>query len=195
MWSEELDTDAGEVVDEVTRILNDNDPGTADRLLPIVYDELRKLAAARIAKEGPGQTLAPTGLVHEAWMRLAGTNVDWDSRGHFFAAAAEAMRRILVERARRKKTAKHGGEYRRDDVDIELIEAADPDERLLQLDDALARLADVEPIKAHLVKLRYFAGCSIKDAAELLGISTATADRYWAYARAWLQTEIQSGSE
>jgi RNA polymerase sigma factor (TIGR02999 family) len=182
-------------VNDVTRILNDDDPNAADRLLPIVYDELRELAAARMANEKPGQTLAPTGLVHEAWLRLAGADAEWESRGHFFAAAAEAMRRILIERARRKKAVKHGGEHRRAEFDLDSIEAADPDERLLQLDEALAQLTEIEPTKAQLVKLRYFAGCSTKEAAEILGISTATADRYWAYSRAWLQTEMQSGRE
>lgn len=164
----------------------------AERIFPIVYQELRKLAAARMANEKPGQTLAPTDLVHEVWLRLPRTDASWDSRGHFFAAAAEAMRRILVERARRRKAVKHGGGHRRAEFDLDAIEAADPDQRFLQLDDALARLTEIEPAKAQLVKLRYFAGCSTKEAAEILGISTATADRYWAYSRAWLQTEMQS---
>ena len=183
---------------DVTRILSEieqGDPSAAEQLLPLVYDELRKLAASRMASEKPGQTLAPTGLVHEAWLRLAGSDASWETRGHFFAAAAEAMRRILIDRARRKKTAKHGGEHRRREIDLESIEAANPNERLLQLDEALSRFTEVEPAKAQLIKLRYFAGCSIKDAATLLGISTATADRYWAYSRAWLQTEMQSHDE
>ena len=182
-------------MDNITRILNDDGPDSADRLLPIVYDELRKLAAVRMTNEKPGQTLAPTGLVHEAWLRLAGNEANWESRGHFFAAAAEAMRRILIERARRKKAAKHGGKHRQAEIDLETIEPGEPDERLLLLDEALARLTEIEPAKAQLVKLRYFAGCSIKEAAKLLGVSTATADRYWAYSRAWLQTEIQKNGE
>ena len=180
---------------DITSIVNDDEADAADRLLPIVYDELRKLAAARMANEKPGQTLAPTGLVHEAWLRLAGGDASWKSRGHFFAASAEAMRRILIERARQKKAAKRGGEHRRAEFDLEAVEFTSPDSRILDLDEALSKFATVDPVKAELVKLRYFAGCSIKDAAELMGISTATADRNWAYARAWLQTELNSDGE
>jgi len=179
-------------MNEVTRILNDVGENTADRLLPIVYDELRRLAADRMSAEKPGQTLTPTGLVHEAWLRLVDAEADWDSRGHFFGAAAEAMRRILIDNARRKQAVKHGGDRHRAQLDLELIEVAAPDGRLLDLDAALTRFGEIDKTKAELVKLRYFAGCSIKDAAELLGISTATADRYWAYSRAWLQTEMNA---
>ncbi len=176
---------------DVTEILSSGD-SHADRLLPVIYEELRRLAAARIANEKPGQTLAATDLVHEAWLRLNGGDAKWDSRSHFFGAAAEAMRRILIDRARSKQALKRGGEHQRADFDLEYVEAANPDSRILELDEALSRFAEVDPTKAELVKLRYFAGCSIKDAAELMGISTATADRHWAFARAWLQTEMQS---
>lgn len=179
-------------MNEVTRLLNAVDEKTADRLLPIVYDELRRLATDRMSAEKPGQTLTPTGLVHEAWLRLVDAEASWDSRGHFFGAAAEAMRRIMIDNARRKQALKHGGGHHRAEFDLESFEAAAPDERLLDLDAALTRFAEVDKTKADLVKLRYFAGCSIKDAAELLGISTATADRYWAYSRAWLQTEMNA---
>lgn len=179
-------------MNEVTRLLNAGDENTTDRLLHIVYDELRRLAADRMSAEISGQTLTPTGLVHEAWLRLVGAEADWDSRGHFFGAAAEAMRRIMIDNARRKQAVKHGGGHHRAEVDLESFEAVAPDERLLDLDAALTRFAKIDKTKAELVKLRYFAACSIKDAAELLGISTATADRYWAYSRAWLQTEMNA---
>lgn len=165
----------------------------ADELLPLVYQELRYLAAQKMAHEPPGQTLQATALVHEAYIRLVGAeNQDWDSRGHFFAAAAEAMRRILIDNARRKKSLKYGGDRRRidldeavpaDDVDIPLIE-------LLALDEALERLSKKDKVKADLVKLRYFAGLTIGQTAEILGISATTAKRYWAYARAWLLREV-----
>jgi RNA polymerase sigma factor (TIGR02999 family) len=177
---------------EVTKILNAGDPNAADQLLPLVYEELRNLAANRMSIEKRGQTLSPTALVHEAWIRLVGTDADWESRRHFFGAAAEAMRRILIDNARRKQAAKHGGGQHRVEFDLACIPVPAPDERLLDLNDALTKLAEVDATKAELVKLRYFAGCSIQDAARLLGISTATADRYWAYSRAWLQTEMQS---
>jgi RNA polymerase sigma factor (TIGR02999 family) len=145
----------------------------------------------RIAKEAPGQTLQGTALVHEAYLRLVDDpSRRWDSRGHFFAAAAEAMRRILVENARRKRRLRHGGGAQRLDLDDVVDLAVTPGDDLLALDEALTRLADCEPQKAELVKLRYFAGCSIDEAAEALGISRATAKRYWAYARAWLYAEI-----
>lgn len=166
----------------------------AQQLLARVYTELRSLAAAKMAQEQPGQTLAPTGLVHEAWLRLANSDSEWESQGHFFAAAAEAMRRILIDRARRKKSVKHGGKVRRAAYKLDDIDVRDPDERLLELDEALTRFEQQAPQKAQLVKLRYFAGCSIAEAAESLGISTATADRYWAYAKAWLQTELRPSS-
>ncbi len=178
-------------MNDVTRILSDiehGDPRAAGELLPLVYDELRKLAAQRLAQEKPGQTLQATALVHDAYLRLVGPDdaQKWDGRGHFFAAAAEAMRRILVDNARRKRTAKHGGGHRRHDLeDVEIVAGA-PAEDLLALDEALTRLAAGDPAKAELVKLRYFAGLSIEDAARALGISPATAKRHWAYARAWL---------
>lgn len=181
-------------MNDVTRILNDGSDNAAERLMPILYDELRRLAADRMAAEKPGQTLSPTGLVHEAWLRLVGPDENWESRGHFFGAAAEAMRRILIDSARRKLAARHGGEHRRADCDLESFEAPLDDERLIDLNDALSKLVEIDPTKSELVKLRYFAGCSIKEAAELLGISTATADRYWAYSRAWLQIEMNAQS-
>jgi RNA polymerase sigma factor (TIGR02999 family) len=180
---------------DVTRILSaieEGDPVAADQLLPLVYDELRKLAAQRLAREAPGQTLQATALVHEAFLRLTdGDQTRWDGRGHFFAAAAEAMRRILVERARSKRCRKHGGAMRRIDLDgVVLIEESPPSDDLIALDESLTRLAATEPVKADLVKLRYFAGLTIPEAAKMLGISTATAERYWAYARTWLYCEL-----
>jgi RNA polymerase sigma factor (TIGR02999 family) len=180
---------------EVTRILSaleQGDPHAAEQLLPLVYEELRKLAAQKMAQEAPGQTLQPTALVHEAYLRLVDGNQvqHWNSRGHFFAAAAEAMRRILVDSARSKRAEKRAGGRRRVELEVEEFAARPHDQRLLDLDEALAKLEQQHPSKAHLVKLRYFAGLSIREAAETLGISTATADRYWAYARAWLQREL-----
>jgi RNA polymerase sigma factor (TIGR02999 family) len=186
-------------MNEVTRILSANDSGdphAAEQLLPLVYEELRKLAAQRLAQEKPGQTLEATALVHEAYLRLVGGNEaqHWNSRGHFFAAAAEAMRRILVENARRKRRAKHGGDRQRIELD-ETLAVADPRKDLLALDDALDQLAAQEPIKAELVKLRYFAGLSLEEAAALLRISPATAKRYWAVARAWLFAALSESGE
>jgi RNA polymerase sigma factor (TIGR02999 family) len=181
-------------MNDVTRILSaidGGDPQAAEQLLPLVYDELRKLAAQRMAQEKPGQTLQATALVHEAYLRLVGAENPkrWDSRGHFFAAAAEAMRRILVEQARRKNSVKRGGDFLR--VDIDLVRPAESaDEKLMALDEALTKLAATDAGKAELVKLRYFAGMTTAEAAAVLGISTATADRYWAYSRAWLQQEM-----
>jgi RNA polymerase sigma factor (TIGR02999 family) len=178
---------------DVTRILSQfdsGDPASAEQLLPLVYDAMRQLAAARLSREDPGQTLQATALVHEAYLRLVGGSPDdqsWDSRGHFFAAAAEAMRRILVERARRRHTYKHGGARQR--VNLEDVANADPGvdmEHLLALDEALALLEAEDPRKAQLVKLRYFAGLTFEEAAHALGISVATAKRHWIYARAWL---------
>ena len=188
-------------MNEITRILSGieaGEPHAAAQLLPLVYDELRKLAAQRLAQEKPGQTLQATALVHEAYLRLVaspggesrGSEPKWNSRGHFFAAAAEAMRRILVEAARRKKTEKHGGACERIDVDLADLAASRRDDKLLRLDEALARLEVQKPIQAKLVKLRFFAGLTIAEAATALEISTATADRYWTYARAWLQREM-----
>ena len=183
---------------DVTRILSaigQGDPHAAAQLLPLVYDELRRLAAAQMAREKPGQTLNATALVHEAYLRLVGPADDqrWQDRGHFFAVAAEAMRRILVENARRKMRRKRGGERVR--VDLEAVAPAAPslDDDLLDLDEALTRLAETDPTAAELVKLRYFAGLSIPQAAEALGIGARSADRLWAYARAWLRDAL-SGS-
>jgi RNA polymerase sigma factor (TIGR02999 family) len=178
-------------MNDVTRILSaieQGDPRAAGQLLPLVYEELRKLAAARLAREKPGQTLQATALVHDAYLRLIGPDEarGWDGRGHFFAAAAEAMRRILVDNARRKLTEKHGGHHRRREYDELEILAPAPCEDILALDDALTALAAEDPTKAELVKLRYFAGLTIEEAARSLGISPASAKRYWVYARAWL---------
>jgi RNA polymerase sigma factor (TIGR02999 family) len=185
-------------MNEVTRILEQierGDPHAAHELLPLVYDELRKLAALRMVQERPGQTLQATALVHEAYLRLVGTEgPGWNSRGHFFAAAAEAMRRILIERARRIHAARRGGGQNR--VDLEPAELAAPErsEDLLALDEALEQLAIKDARKAELVKLRYFAGLTMEQAAEALGISTATAHRDWNYARAWLHRSITGNS-
>ena len=182
---------------EVTQILNairEGQPQAAEELLPLVYDELRRLAAVRIAHERPGQTLQATALVHEAYLRLVGDEprTQWEHRGHFFAVAAEAMRRILVENARRKRRLRHGGEYQR----VELAEAdvviTGPADDVLALDEALQQFEHDQPRKAALVKLRYFAGLSEDDAAASLGISRATASRWWAFARAWLYERLHS---
>jgi RNA polymerase sigma factor (TIGR02999 family) len=181
---------------EVTRILSameQGDPHAASQLLPLVYDELRKLAAYRLSHQTPGQTLEPTALVHEAYLRLVGDpeGQDWDSRGHFFAAAAEAMRRILVENARRKGRRKRGGSLtRRDLADAEQLTEPEVSEDLIALDEALTKLATVDAQAARLVELRYFAGLSIPETAQTLGISPRTANRLWAYARAWLLREV-----
>ncbi len=177
----------------ITRILNaieQGDAQAADELLPLVYEELRLLAAQKMAQESPGQTLQATALVHEAYIRLVGSkDGNWNSRGHFFAAAAEAMRRILIENARRKRRRKYGGEYRR--VDIEDVELANegPSDDLIVLDEALEKLSKKDKVKADLVKLRYFAGLTCAQAAKSLGISRSTAYEHWAYARAWLHAE------
>ncbi len=181
---------------DVTRILSaieQGDSQAAEQLLPVVYDELRRLAAERMAQERPGQTLQATALVHEAFIRLVDVEKAqrWDSRGHFFAAAAEAMRRILVENAKRKRRSKHGGDRMRVDLDEGCAVADYPSERLLALDEALARLSLEDRQKAELVKLRYFAGMSVAEAAAALGISRATADRYWTYAKTWLYCEME----
>jgi RNA polymerase sigma factor (TIGR02999 family) len=182
-------------VNEVTRILSaiaQGDPSAASQLLPLVYDELRKLAAQKLSLETPGQTLQPTDLVHEAYLRLVGVmeELHWDNRGHFFAAAAEAMRRILVDNARRKQAAKRGGGQR---VPLEEFHRiTESPEDLLDLDDALTQFAAQEPDKARLVQLRFFAGLSTPDAAAALGISVATAERWWTFARTWLYSELQA---
>jgi RNA polymerase sigma factor (TIGR02999 family) len=188
---------AGKItMSDVTCILNaieQGDERATDKLLPLVYDELRLLAAQRLSHETPGQTLQATALVHEAYIRLVGAEKrSWDCRGHFFSAAAEAMRRILVERARRKKNLKNGGSYQRLEFEkaAEIYDNESSDDYLLALDEALEKLSIKDGVKAELVKLRYFAGLTGKQAAEVLSISTATADRYWKYARCWLRFEI-----
>ena len=185
---------------EVTRILSaieQGDSSAAEQLLPLVYDELRKLAAEKMAQEKPGQTLDATALVHEAYLRLVGSGAGqpWDGRGHFFAAAAEAMRRILVENARRKSSRKHGGGRARQELDPARLAAPEADEDLLALDDALTRLAAADPPVAELVQLRYFAGLTIPQAATHLGISPRTADAWWAYAKAWFQDALKEPGE
>jgi RNA polymerase sigma factor (TIGR02999 family) len=187
-------------MNEVTRILSaieQGDPLAAEQLLPLVYAELRKLAAQRLAQEKPGQTLQATALVHEAYLRLADADKvqQWHGRGHFFAAAAEAMRRILVESARRKQSRKHGGGRQRQDLDADALVAPTPNLDVLALDAALQRLAQQEPLKAKLVELRYFAGLTGDEAAAVLGISASSADRQWVYTRAWLRRELGFGIE
>jgi RNA polymerase sigma factor (TIGR02999 family) len=180
---------------DVTRILSaieHGDPHATEQLMPVVYDELRRLAAERLAQEKPGQTLQATALVHEAYIRLVdGEKVEhWNSRGHFFVAAAEAMRRILIEQARRKGRVKHGGGRRRVDLDEASRAVPTSDDDLLALDEALFHLAERDPVRADLVKLRFFAGLTMPEAATTLGISLATAERYWVFAKAWLCAEL-----
>jgi RNA polymerase sigma factor (TIGR02999 family) len=181
---------------DVTRILSaieQGDPSAAQQLLPLVYDELRRLAAQKLAQEKPGQTLEATALVHEAYLRLVGNSPErpWDSRGHFFAAAAEAMRRILLNRARDKQRLKRGGGRKRLDLDqVEIAQDTD-DGQLIALDEALAQLAVEDPGAAQLVNLRFFAGLSLKEAADSLGLALRTAERQWAYARAWLYARLR----
>lgn len=180
---------------DVTRLLSSIDSGdaqAAEELLPLVYDELRRLAAAKMAHETPNQTLQPTALVHEAWLRLTGNeNVKWNGRAHFFGAAAEAMRRILVDNARRKRAARHGGKHQR--LNVQDIEIAAPEKvaELLAINESLEKLAALDKQKAELVKLRYFVGLTIDESAAILGVSVPTANRWWTYARAWLYQEIQ----
>jgi RNA polymerase sigma factor (TIGR02999 family) len=182
-------------VNDVTRLLTaieQRDPKAAEQLLPLVYEELRKLAAQKLAQEKAGQTLQPTALVHEAYLRLVGAEqaLSWDSRGHFFAAAAEAMRRILIDNVRRKGRAKRGGARKRVDLDdVDLCSFAAPDELLL-IDEAIAKLACEDACAAQLVRLRYFTGLSVEEAAELSGLSRSTAYEHWSYARAWLHFEL-----
>jgi RNA polymerase sigma factor (TIGR02999 family) len=184
-----------ERVSEITRILEtaqQGDPQAADQLLPLVYEELRRLAAHRIANEAPGQTLQPTALVHEAWLRLVGNDgqAQFQNRSHFFAAAAEAMRRILIDRARRKRAARHGGGQERADIqEVNLVSPSD-DDQLLAVNEALDKLALQHKAEAELVKLRYFVGMTNEEAAQALGISPRTAKYYWTHARAWLYREI-----
>jgi RNA polymerase sigma factor (TIGR02999 family) len=185
---------------DVTRILSaieHGDPHAAEQLLPLVYHELRKLAAQKLAHEKPGQTLQATALVHEAYLRLVDTDraQSWDNRGHFFAAAAQAMRRILIDRAREKGQAKRGGNLNRLDIDaLDLATKTTPDQ-LLALDEALARLAAEDPTAARIVELRYFAGLTVAEAGQALHISTTTAYRHWNYARAWLHSELLGSEE
>jgi RNA polymerase sigma factor (TIGR02999 family) len=183
-------------MNEVTRILSaveQGDPHAANQLLPLLYDELRKLAAQKMAQEAPGQTLQPTALVHEAYLRLlgAGAQRHWDSRGHFFAAAAEAMRRILVEQARRRKAVKRGGQAGREELDESALAASQPDDEVLAVSDALERFAHIDPAAANLVRLRFFAGLNMREAAEALGMSVRSAHDLWAYARSWLRQQIR----
>lgn len=185
---------------EVTQILNaieQGDPQAAEQLLPLVYDELRKLAAQKLAQEKPGQTLEATALVHEAYLRLVGVELGqhWNTRGHFFGAAAEAMRRILVESARRKKRLKHGGDLERLEIDVVDLATRMSADELIALDEALEKLRQEDPTKAQLVTLRYFGGMTIEQASEVLGISRVTAHRYWTYARAWLRQRITGESK
>ena len=187
-------------MNEVTRVLSaieQGDPQAAEQLLPLVYDELRRLAAQKLAQEKPGQTLQATALVHEAYLRLLDPDrgQNWNSRGHFFAAAAEAMRRILVDNARRKRRPKHGGDQKRIPLDAIALPVEDRFHDLLALDEALTSFAGQEPLKAELVKLRYFAGLSVEEAAACLGISPITAKRYWAVARAWLYAALSDDEE
>ena len=180
---------------DVTRILSQiesGDPAASEQLLPLVYEELRKLAAAKLAQEKPGQTLQATALVHEAYLRLVDVakSQHWNSRGHFFAAAAEAMRRILVDQARRRKAAKRGGEAQREELHESAIAAGRPTEELLAVDELLDCLAEIDPTAANLVKLRFFVGLNMSEVAEALGISVRTAHDIWAYARTWLRQKI-----
>jgi len=183
---------------EVTRILAAIERGDAravDELLPAVYDELRCLAAWKLSQERPGQTLQATALVHEAYIRLVEAEArDWKSRTHFFSAAAEAMRRILIENARRRKSLKRGGGHQKVDIDDAQLAIEEPSENLIALDEAMVKLADEDPVKAKLVELRYFTGLTIEQAAKILEISRATANRYWSYAQAWLFYEINKGN-
>src|SRR4030042_2332940 len=185
-------------MNEVTRIINaieQGDPQATEKLLPLVYEELRVLAAQKMAQEKPGQTLQATALVHEAYIRLVGGEAgNWKGRTHFFAAAAEAMRRILIENARRKRRRKRGAGQHKVDLDDAGAAIEAPSDDLIALDEALPKLGEEDPAKADLVKLRYFAGLTLEQAAEMLGISRATADRYWSYARAWLFDQINKGS-
>jgi RNA polymerase sigma factor (TIGR02999 family) len=188
-------------VPDITQILSRLEAGdahAADQLLPLVYEELRKLAAARLVREAPGQTLSATALVHEAYLRLLGSNgrpgPEWSGRGHFFAAAAEAMRRLLVEQARRKQRLRHGGGRGRVDLDSQALVSPEGDDSLIALDEALDRLAAEDPVVAEVVKLRYFAGLTIDETATALGISARTVNRHWTYARAWLYEAVGEGN-
>jgi len=184
-------------VTQLLSAMERGDPQAAAELLPLVYDELRRLAAARLVSEPSGNTLQATALVHEAYLRLVGApgGDQWDHRGHFFAAAAEAMRRILVDNARRKSTMRHGGAMKREVLDDDAAAIPEPREDLVALDEALERLEAEDPLKANLVKLRYFAGLSLAEAAAALDMSERTAGRHWAYARAWLRRAVEGAQE
>jgi RNA polymerase sigma factor (TIGR02999 family) len=187
-------------MNDVTRILSaveQGDPHAAEQLLPLVYDELRLLAAQKLAQEKPGQTLQATALVHEAYLRLVeGEQAQhWNCRGHFFAAAAEAMRRILIDQARQKLSQRRGGDRHRQELESVSIAIPEPSLDVLAVNEALERFAEVDPLKANLVKLRYFVGLTIPQAADALGISASTADRYWSYARAWLHAELKKDAQ
>jgi len=187
------------MVGDVTHILGrveQGDPKASDELLPLVYEELRRLAVAKMAQEAPGNTLQPTALVHEAWLRLVGNeNPQWSGRGHFFGAAAEAMRRILIDTARRKRAARHGGGQPKLDIQEIEIAAVEKDDELLAVNEALEKFAAHDQRKVELVKLRYFVGLTTEEAAKVLGISVPTADRWWNYSRAWLFEEIERQQE
>ena len=179
-------------VTQMLHAIESGNPKAADQLLPMVYDELRKLAAARLAREPDGQTLQPTALVHEAWIKLAGSNQqEWNNKGHFFGAAAEAMRRILIDRARKRNRQRHGAGLQRVNLEDVTLATSTDDETLLRLNDALEEFALESPDKAELIKLRFFAGLSLAESAAAQGISPATAKRHWAYARAWLLCELK----
>ncbi len=180
-------------ITQVLAAMGRGDRHASEELLPLLYDELRRLAAQKLAAESSGQTLQATALVHEAYLRLvSGDDVQaWDNRGHFFAAAAEAMRRILIENARRKLRIKHGGELERVDFDVDLVAAPDEPERLIELDAALSKLAAEDPTAAKVVSLHFFAGLSLEEVGALLGMSRASAYRQWSYARSWLKCEIE----
>jgi len=184
---------------QITQILQRIQAGetdAAEALMREVYGELRNLAAAKMARESPGQTLQPTALVHEAWLKIAGADgPQFENRRHFFAAAAEAMRRILVDRARRRQRLRHGGDLERADQELDALESAVPDERVIAIHDALEALEAADPLKARLVKLKYFVGLENKEAAEALGISVSSVERYWAYSKAWLMKEIRQKTE
>jgi RNA polymerase sigma factor (TIGR02999 family) len=201
---DDLSRTARSAMTDVTHILSaieQGDPHASEQLLPLVYNELRKLAAQKLAQEKPGQTLEATALVHEAYLRLVGkedpsgaTKKDWENRGHFFAAAAEAMRRILIDQARQKRSQRRGGNIKRRELDQVEIAAPEPSLDMLALDEALERFEKIDALKAKLVKLRYFTGLTVPQAADVLAISPATADRYWSYARAWLHAELKKGN-
>jgi RNA polymerase sigma factor (TIGR02999 family) len=184
-------------VSELLSAVDRGDPRAAAQLLPLVYDELRRLAAARLAAEPSGNTLQPTALVHEAYLRLVGSTGgdSWDHRGHFFAAAAEAMRRVLIDNARRKAATRHGGAMQRQALDPDAAHVPEPREDLLALDEALNKLEAEDPLKANLVKLRYFAGLNLAEAAAALNLSERTAGRHWAFARAWLRRAVEGQPE